>query len=376
MVTHSRGVVSRVDKRRRLVTTVLVCLSMYMEYAEEQITPALFRDIGASFKLSPSRLGLLNFSRALVQAVSSPVAGYICAFFPRTRIVGAGCCLWGVCTFLVGSSVNFPMALSFSALNGFGLAIVIPCVQSILADYWPPEARGSSFGFMGAVSSLGGLFGGLYATNLGGKVILNRSGWRFVFHSTGLFSILLGVLVVVFAHEPRTERRLSDKGGRGLKLREYLSTIAYVMSIASFRIVILQGISGTLPWNALAYLTLWFQLLGFSDFQASLMRAIFALGQSCGSLVGGILGDIASQLFPDSGRVLIAQTSVVSGLPLSILLFRGLPQNAASDLMPWYAMTLGVMGLSVSWCAAACNAPVFAEIVPPEMRTRYARVFR
>ena len=124
-----------------------------------------------------------------------------------------------------------------------------------------------------------------------------------------------------------------------------------------------------MPWNALAYLTLWFQLLGFSDFQSSTMKALFNLGTSFGTLLGGVLGDIASTLFPDSGRILVAQTSVVSGLPLSILLFRGLPQDAASNLVPWYGVTLLVMGLSVSWCSPCCNAPVFADIVPPDLRT-------
>lgn len=124
-----------------------------------------------------------------------------------------------------------------------------------------------------------------------------------------------------------------------------------------------------MPWNALAYLTLLFQLLGFNDAQASAMRAIFVLGTSCGLFMGGILGDIASTLFPDSGRILIAQTSVVSGLPLSILLFRGLPQDAATTMASWYGITLFVMGLSISWCSSGCNSPVFADIVPTHMRT-------
>ncbi len=46
------------------------------------------------------------------------------------------------------------------------------------------------------------------------------------------------------------------------------------------------------------------------------------------------MGDIASALFPDAGRILVAQTSVVSGIPLSILLFNGLPQDAAANLVP------------------------------------------
>jgi len=324
--------------------------------------------IGATFGLSPSQLGLLTLSRALVQAFTSPFAGYLSTFVPRMNIIGGGCILWGICTFVVGSATSFEMALVFSAINGCGLAVVIPSVQSVLADYYPAEVRGASFGFMGFVSALGGVLGGIYATNLGGKVIMGRSGWRFVFHSTGIVSILLGFLVMIFGHDPSVEKRPSPQGTRG-RLKEYFRTIWHVMSISSFRIIIAQGIFGTVPWNALSYMTLWFQLLGFSDWQSSLMRAVFAMGQSCGNLLGGILGDIASQLFPDSGRVLIAQTSVASGLPLSILLLRGLPQSNAIDLVPWYTLALAVMGLSVSWSASACNAPVFADIVPPEMRT-------
>ena len=353
------------SSRRRVVTTVLVSLACFMEVADEQITPSLFRDIGKSFKLSPSQLGMLTLVRALVQALSSPMTGYVGKFVPRIRIIGFGCILWGICTFIVGSSVSFKMALVASALNGVGLAVVIPSVQSILADYWPQEVRGASFGFQSFVASLGGLFGGLYATNLGGKVIMGRPGWRFVFHSTGLTSLVLGFVVMLFAHDPQTVKIMDRK----TTLKDYYRTIAYVMGIASFRVIVLQGVVGSMPWNALAYLTLWFQLLGFSDVQASAMKAVFSLGTSFGTLLGGILGDVASTLFPDSGRILVAQTSVVSGIPLSILLFSGLPQDAASDLVPWYGMTLLVMGLSVSWCATCCNSPVFADIVPAEMRT-------
>jgi len=48
---------------------------------------------------------------------------------------------------------------------------------------------------------------------------------------------------------------------------------------------LLQGIVGTTPWLALVFLTLWFQLLGMSDLQASLLLATFlaamGLGESC-----------------------------------------------------------------------------------------------
>ena len=43
----------------------------------------------------------------------------------------------------------------WSAINGVGLALVIPCIQSLIADYNPPERRGTAFGTLFFVSSMG-----------------------------------------------------------------------------------------------------------------------------------------------------------------------------------------------------------------------------
>jgi MFS family permease len=45
-------------------------------------------------------------------------------------------------------------AMSFSAWNGLGLALVIPCVQSLIADVYSASARGRAFGLLFLTSSL------------------------------------------------------------------------------------------------------------------------------------------------------------------------------------------------------------------------------
>jgi hypothetical protein len=52
-------------------------------------------------------------------------------------------------------------------VNGFGLALVIPCVSSMIADYHPPETRGNAFGMMG-LTGWGGRAGGQPAAGVGG----------------------------------------------------------------------------------------------------------------------------------------------------------------------------------------------------------------
>lgn len=74
----------------------------------------------------------------------------------------------------------------------------------------------------------------------------------------------------------------------------------------------LQGIVGTMPWNAIAFLTLWLQLLGFSDWHASVLSAAFYGASSAGAFLGGYVGDRAARAAPNAGRITTAQISVRS----------------------------------------------------------------
>jgi MFS family permease len=42
-------------------------------------------------------------------------------------------------------------------VNGLGLAMVIPCIQSILAEVWVAKQRGRAFGLLFTFSALGGI---------------------------------------------------------------------------------------------------------------------------------------------------------------------------------------------------------------------------
>ena len=48
-----------------------------------------------------------------------------------------------------------PQATAWAALSGIGLALVIPCVQAIVAELYSPYERGRAFGFLFTVSALG-----------------------------------------------------------------------------------------------------------------------------------------------------------------------------------------------------------------------------
>lgn len=61
--------------------------------------------------------------------------------------------------------------------------------------------------------------------------------------------------------------------------------------------------------------------------------------------------------------------AVVLGLPLSVLLIKGLPQPVAGDPhFGAYAGVLLLMGLLVSWCGCN-NSALFADLVPEQLRS-------
>ena len=70
------------------------------------------------------------------------------------------------------------------------------------------------------------------------------------------------------------------------------------------------------------FLTLYFQLLGMSDFQASALNSIFLGANALGALLGGYIGDRAAQNYPCHGRIFVCQFSVFVGIPFSIVLFK------------------------------------------------------
>ncbi len=53
----------------------------------------------------------------------------------------------------------------------------------------------------------------------------------------------------------------------------------------------LQGVAGSIPFQALVFFTLYFQLLGFSNFAASALMSGFLFATAFGGLLGGWIGD-------------------------------------------------------------------------------------
>ncbi|KAK2998023.1 hypothetical protein RJ639_024834 [Escallonia herrerae] len=399
------------------VTLILVNLAAIMERADESLLPGVYREVGATLHTDPTGLGSLTLFRSLVQSACYPLAAYLALRHNRTHVIALGAFLWAAATFLVAFSSTFlqvsilsylmlphsipifaamimglvlggdavdrngdAMGLVFRGdvggvnagvwfgfkmmmvaisrgLNGIGLAIVKPAIQSLVADSTDESNRGLAFGWLQLTGNLGSIIGGLCSVLLASTSFLGIPGWRIAFHLVGLISVVVGILVRLFAHDPHFS---DDEDRAHIPHKSFLSEVKdlikesrEVIKISSFQIIVAQGVFGSFPWSALSFAPMWLELIGFSHRKTAFLWTIFVIAQSLGGLFGGRMGDILAKRLPNSGRIILSQISAGSTIPLAALLLLVLPDNPSTAFT--HGLVLVIMGLSTSWNAPATN---------------------
>ncbi|KAK4793723.1 hypothetical protein SAY86_024158 [Trapa natans] len=356
------------------LTLILVNIAGIMERADESLLPGVYKEVGAALHTDPTGLGSLTLFRSAVQSLCYPVAVYLAARHNRVHVIAMGAFLWAGATFLVALSSTFTQVAISRALNGIGLAIVTPAIQSLVADSTDDNNRGSAFGWLQLTGNLGSIIGGLFSVMIAPFTFMGVPGWRVSFHLVGFISIMVGILVRLFANDPHysntgAKTRIQEESNKSFlsEVKGLVKEAKSVVKVPSFQIIVAQGVTGLFPWSALSFAPMWLELMGFSHNKTAFLTALFVVSSSLGGLFGGKMGDFLSVRFPNSGRIILAQISSASAVPLAAILLLGLPNDPPSAAI--HGLTLVIMGLCISWNAPATNNPIFAEIVPEKSRT-------
>ncbi|XP_057481174.1 uncharacterized protein LOC130768193 isoform X1 [Actinidia eriantha] len=353
------------------LTLFLVNLAGIMERADESLLPGVYKEVGEALHTDPTGLGSLTLLRSFVQASCYPLAAYLSLRHNRAHVIALGAFLWAAATFLVAISSTFFQVAVSRGLNGIGLAIVTPAIQSLVADSTDETNRGMAFGWLQLTGNLGSIIGGLCSVLIASTSFMGIPGWRIAFHLVGLISIVVGILVRLFAKDPRFDdskyKAQIPHKTFWTELKDVIQEAKSVIKIPSFQIIVAQGVAGSFPWSALSFAPMWLELIGFSHKKVALLWTLFVIASSLGGLFGGKMGDILAQRFPNSGRIILSQISSGSAIPLAAILLLVLPDDPSTAFM--HGLVLFTMGLVISWNGPATNNPIFAEIVPERSRT-------
>ncbi|KAJ4952129.1 hypothetical protein NE237_028961 [Protea cynaroides] len=385
------------------ITLMLVNLAGVMERADESLLPGVYKEVGAALHIDPTGLGSLTLFRSIVQGFCYPLGAYLANNHNRTHVISLGAFLWAAATFIFAFSSTFFQAAVSRALNGIGLAIVIPSMKSLVADLTDDNNRGTAFGWLQVTGNIGAIIGNLCSVLMASTSFMGISGWRISFHLVGMVSVIVGILVRQFATDPHfPDDGIPDGGNPGpqmhrmavvqfveddphfpdgcipdggnpgpqmhrMTVEQFIEQARLVMGIQSFQIIVAQGVTGSIPWSALSFAPMLLELIGFSHKQTASLMTMFVIAGSLGALFGGRMGDIFSKRFPNSGRIVLAQISTGSAIPLAAVLLLVLPYDPSTVFM--HGFVLFIMGFCIHWNSAATNNPIFAEIVPERART-------
>lgn len=184
-----------------------------MERSDENLLPSVYKEVSETFGAGPSDLGYLTFVRNFARGLASPIAGILAINYDRPVVLAIGTLCWASATAAVGVSNYFGQIVFWRAVNGFGLAIVIPSLQSFIADSYADGVRGTGFGLLHFVGTVGGIGGGVLATVMAGHEFWGVPGWRCAFIMISTLSALIGFLVFSFVVDPRRIMSIDNTSG-------------------------------------------------------------------------------------------------------------------------------------------------------------------
>lgn len=254
------------------LSLIIINLAAIVERTDENLLPSVYKELSETFNVGPSDLGYLMFMRNFFQGLASPMAGILVLTYDRPRVLAMGTLCWALSTGALGGSRYFSQLALWQIVNGFGLAIVIPSLQSFIADTYSDKVRGTGFGLLNLVGKVGGIGGGAVAMIMAGHEFWGVPGWRFAFLMISALSCVIACLVFMFVVDPKRlvtvdpDRNELLEGNRDSRSSsvwiESWIAMKGVMKVKTFQIIVLQGLVGSIPWTAMVFFTLWFQLIG------------------------------------------------------------------------------------------------------------------
>ena len=276
-------------QRWGMLTVIL--LVIVSNYLDTFVITVLLEPIKREFHVSDTSLGLLSglcFS-LFYAAAAIPFARWADYGNRRTVLVVA-LAGWSAATALCGVARSFAQLAAARFGVGAAASGALPPAQSLIADYFPPEHRGTAIGLLNAALNVG-LFLGV---GLGG-LIASADGWRAAMLWLGAPGLLLALIARVTLAEPRTVGGITVSAHAAESLRQSATQLrrkpSFVFALISISVycIFAYGASTFMP-------SFMVRTLHASLREASTVwGAIILVANVLGSLIGGWLGDRLSR---------------------------------------------------------------------------------
>lgn len=278
---------NNVSITRRNLTFGLLFLVAILSYIDRQIFTLFQDDIKHELGFDDGQLGLLtgiSFA-AFYTLAAFPIARYSDRG-DRRLVITLSVIVWSAATAICGLAHSF-WQLIFARIGlAAGEAGAGPAANSLLVEIFPAERRTIVISSMLAASAIG-ISGGLWLAGW----LSQYYDWRMVFIMIGLPGVLLGVLVWLFAAEPRRGKGDLIVPPEQKRISEVLSTMWASASLRWIGVILtMVPITGFafIIWGA----SFFRRVHGMSQAETGFwMGSAMAIGLVGGNIVAGLVAD-------------------------------------------------------------------------------------
>ncbi|MGI8822975.1 MAG: MFS transporter [Acidimicrobiia bacterium] len=318
--------------RRHIVFTLVVFIVLAsLDNAAAALIPAMVIPVRETLATSSAAIGLLTGTVILLSAVTAAVWAYFGDRGSRKRLLLAGTAIWATGAGLSATAETFGQLFAYQLIVAVGLGSVASIGFSVVSDFISPRRRGLAMSLWGLSQGVGGLFGGLLASQLG------AGDFRTPMAVIAALGLGFALLYLATFEAPRgwSEPELShlhDDHSLDYGYTIEPEQVPVLVRRPTNVWLIAQGLTAQMAYGSLIWVPLLYQekvlAEGFSMATATrvggLLGAIFQVG-ALFSVLTGHLGDRLQARRLD-GRALISAIGVIGAIPF-FLGFLFIPLN-------------------------------------------------
>jgi DHA2 family multidrug resistance protein len=339
----------------------IVSLAPFMEILDTSIANVSLQHIAGSVAASLDESTWVLTSYLVANAVILPASSWLATVLGRKRFYILCVVVFTASSFLCGIAWSLSSLILFRLLQGLGGGGMAPAAQSILADLFPPERRGTAFTIFGLAVVVAPAIG----PTLGGW-ITDQYSWHWIFFINVPIGIASIFLVSAVVGEPPKHEQRRQPFRQAIRRFDFIGFALFALCLGSLEVVLDRG--ETDDWFGSPFVVTFaviaaVALLAFVPWVLTRRNpivdlSIFAHRQFAASFVvmlvtaGILIG--TTQLIPELFQTNFGYTATLAGLTLSpggfvTLTMMPLVNVAMRAFSPKYVIIFGltVVGLAM-----------------------------
>jgi MFS family permease len=340
---------------------------MLFDYIDRQVIVSLFPYMKADWGLSDKQLGGLVSALSIVLAACALPVSLVADRVSRVKSIAVMATVWSIASISCMFTRNYSTLLMARAAVGVGEAGYGAVGAALIATHFPDRMRSALMGSFMAAASVGSVLG----VALGG-LIAARWGWQAAFGVVGIPGLILSLLylkvrdyhTVDVGAQSASVTRTAGVARAAFGALKRSPTLLWVALGSAVQLVVLSAMWAWLP----SFLN---RVHGVVPAQAGVHAAIVVLCGAVGSVVWGIVCDLAGKRHP-RGRVLAMAVLCLVSTVILIAAF-GLPAFGV-PMSNEAQFALFAIGGFFATCTAGPSAAIVMNVIHPGFRATGASI--